>query len=149
MWQQGVISEDDYRNAAAQPLVLAEDTSKKNTSSVTSYFTDALFNEVVRDIMAKEGVDEATAQNMLYTGGYTIEATVNPKMQTAMENLMLNTDDAYFPAGWHEEEVTSISDDDVQVHERGRHPQDPHRRRRHGLLLPQRPHTGGHGHAGL
>ena len=31
-----------------------------------------------------------------------------------MENLMLNTDDAYFPAGWHEEEVTSISDDDVQ-----------------------------------
>ena len=60
-------------------------------------------------------MDEATAQNMLYTGGYTIEATVNPKMQTAMENLMLNTDDAYFPAGWHEEEVTSISDDDVQV----------------------------------
>ena len=115
MWQQGVISEDDYRNAAAQPLVLAEDTSKKNTSSVTSYFTDALFNEVVGDIMEKEGVDEATAQNMLYTGGYTIEATVNPKMQTAMENLMLNTDDAYFPAGWHEEEVTSISDDDVQV----------------------------------
>ena len=108
MWQQGVITEEDYRNAAAQPLVLAEDTSKKNTSSVTSYFTDALFNEVVRDIMAKEGVDEATAQNMLYTGGYTIEATVNPKMQTAMENLMLNTDDAYFPAGWHEEEVTSM-----------------------------------------
>ena len=32
-----------------------------------------------------------------------------------MENLMLNTDDTYFPAGWHEEEVTSISDDDVQV----------------------------------
>ena len=32
-----------------------------------------------------------------------------------MENLMLNTDDAYFPAGWHEEEVTGISDDDVQV----------------------------------
>ena len=79
------------------------------------YFTDALFNEVVKDIMDKEGVDESTAQSMLYTGGYTIEATVNPKIQTAMENLMLNTDDAYFPAGWHEEEVTSISDDDVQV----------------------------------
>ena len=61
-------------------------------------------------------MDESTAQSMLYTGGYTIEATVNPKIQTAMENLMLNTDDAYFPAGWHEEEVTSISDDDVQVY---------------------------------
>ena len=82
---------------------------------MTSYFTDALFTEVVRDIMDKEGVDESTAQSMLYTGGYTIEATVNPKMQTAMENLMRNEGDAYFPAGWHEEEVTSISDDDVQV----------------------------------
>ena len=87
MWQQGVITEEDYRNAAAQPLVLAEDTSKKNTSSVTSYFTDALFNEVVRDIMAKEGVDEATAQNMLYTGGYSIYCTVDPEIQSIVESV--------------------------------------------------------------
>ena len=82
---------------------------------MTSYFTDALFQEVVEDIMAKEGISEADAQKMLYTGGFTIEATVNTKLQSQMENLMLNTNDAYFPAGWHEEEVTSISDDDVQV----------------------------------
>ena len=80
-----------------------------------SYFTDALFNEVVQDIMTKEGISESEAQKLLYTGGFTIEATVNTKLQSQMENLMLNTDDAYFPAGWHEEEVTSISDDDVQV----------------------------------
>ncbi len=114
MWQQGVISEEEYRNGAAQPLVLAEDSNKKNTS-VTSYFTDALFNELVQDIMAKEGISESDAQKLLYTGGFTIEATVNTKLQSQMENLMLNTGDAYFPAGWHEEEVTSISDDDVQV----------------------------------
>ena len=115
MWQQGVISEEDYRNGAAQPLVLAEEDSGKKPSTVTSYFTDALFNEVVQDIMAKEGITESEAQKLLYTGGFTIEATVNTKLQSQMENLMLNTDDAYFPAGWHEEEVTSISDDDVQV----------------------------------
>ena len=114
MWQQGVISEEEYRNAAAQPLVLADNSSKKTTST-TSYFTDALFSELVQDIMAKEGIDESAAQKLLYTGGFTIEATVNTKVQSAMENLMLNTGDAYFPAGWHEEEVTSLSDDDVQV----------------------------------
>ena len=54
MWQQGVISEEDYRNGAAQPLVLAEEDSGKKPSTVTSYFTDALFNEVVQDIMTKE-----------------------------------------------------------------------------------------------
>lgn len=117
MWQQGAISEDEYRNAAAQPLVLAEeDSDSGNSSTVNSYFTDALFEELVKDIMAKEGIDEAAAQKLLYTGGFTIEATVNVEMQTAMEKLMLNTDDSLFPAGWHEEEVTSLSDDDTPVY---------------------------------
>ena len=115
MWQQGIISEAEYRSAAAQPLVLAEEDSERKTTTVNSYFTDALFTELVQDFMEKEGCTEAEAQKMIYTGGYTIRATVNTKMQTAMENLMLNTDDAYFPAGWHEEEVPSISEDDIQV----------------------------------
>ena len=101
MWQQGVISEEEYRNAAAQPLVLAEEEDSKKNSSVTSYFTDALFTELVQDIMAKENISESEAQKLLYTGGFTVEATVNTKVQSAMENLMLNANDAYFPAGWH------------------------------------------------
>lgn len=115
MWQQGIITEQEYRDAAAQPLVLAEEDASKNTTSTTSYFTDALFNEVVQDIMAKENVEESVAQKMLYSGGLTIEATVDPKLQSMMEQLMRNEGDAYFPAGWHEEEVTAISDDDQQV----------------------------------
>ena len=107
-------SEDVYKRQA-QPLVLAEEEDTKKNSSVTSYFTDALFTELVQDIMDKENISESEAQKLLYTGGFTVESTVNTKVQSAMENLMLNTDDAYFPAGWHEEEVTSISDDDVQV----------------------------------
>lgn len=116
MWQQGIITEQEYRDAAAQPLVLAEeDASRNNAASTTSYFTDALFNEVVKDIMVKENVEESVAQKMLYSGGLTIEATVDPKLQRTMEQLMRNEGDAYFPAGWHEEEVTAISEDDQQV----------------------------------
>lgn len=116
MWQQGIITEQEYRDAAAQPLVLAEeDASRNKAASTTSYFTDALFNEVVKDIMVKENVEESVAQKMLYSGGLTIEATVDPKLQRTMEQLMRNEGDAYFPAGWHEEEVASISEDDQQV----------------------------------
>ena len=116
MWQQGIITEQEYRDAAAQSLVLAEeDASRNKAASTTSYFTDALFNEVVKDIMVKENVEESVAQKMLYSGGLTIEATVDPKLQRTMEQLMRNEGDAYFPAGWHEEEVTSISEDDQQV----------------------------------
>ena len=118
MYNQGYITEDEYNSATAETIKVVE--SKGGAENVTrtsnnSYFTDALFNEVVQDIMTKEGISESEAQKLLYTGGFTIEATVNTKLQSQMENLMLNTDDAYFPAGWHEEEVTSISDDDVQV----------------------------------
>lgn len=115
MWQQGVISEEEYRHGAAQPLVLAEQDADRKTTTVTSYFTDALFTELVQDVMEKEGCTEAEAQKLIYTGGFTIEATVDTKVQAAMENLMLNEGDAYFPAGWHEEEVSAISDDDIQV----------------------------------
>src|SRR5699024_3230024 len=116
MWQEGVISEEVYRDAAAQPLVLAEEDTSKTTATNNSYFTDALFEEVVQDIMEKEGITESAAQQMLYTGGFTIEATVNPKIQAQMEELMLNTNDQYFPAGWHEEPVSSLSEDDVPVY---------------------------------
>lgn len=123
MWQQGIITEQEYRDAAAQPLVLAEeDASRNKAASTTSYFTDALFNEVVKDIMVKENVEESVAQKMLYSGGLTIEATVDPKLQRTMEQLMRNEGDAYFPAGWHEEEVTSISEDDQQVFNEDRTP---------------------------
>ena len=115
MKDQGIISEEEYQDAIAQPLVLAEEDTSKTTATNNSYFTDALFEEVVDDIMEKEGITEAAAQQMLYTGGFTIEATVNPKIQSQMEELMLNTNDAYFPAGWHEEAVSSLSEDDTPV----------------------------------
>ena len=65
MWQEGVISEEVYRDAAAQPLVLAEEDTSKTTATNNSYFTDALFEEVVQDIMEKEGITESAAQQML------------------------------------------------------------------------------------
>ena len=91
MWQQGVISEEDYRNGAAQPLVLAEEDSGKKPSTVTSYFTDALFNEVVQDIMVKEGISESEAQKLLYTGGYQIYATIDPELQSIVEKVYADT----------------------------------------------------------
>ena len=96
MWDQGVITEDVYREAIAQPLVLAEEDTSRTTATNNSYFTDALFEEVVQDIMEKEGITEAAAQQMLYTGGFTIEATDNPTVQAQMDELMLNTGDTSF-----------------------------------------------------
>ena len=66
MWQQGIISEEDYRNGAAQPLVLAEEDTNKKTSSVTSYFADALFIVVVFVFLVLEGVYDSPAHFILH-----------------------------------------------------------------------------------
>lgn len=117
MWDQGKISEEEYQAARAEPLVLAEEDqgTTSATTSNNSYFTDALFRELTNEIAEAEGITEAAAQKKIYTGGYTIYATVNPFIQNQMEQVMLNPDDAFFPAGWHEEEVSALSDDDIPV----------------------------------
>ena len=126
MWDQGVISEDVYREAIAQPLVLAEEDASKTTATNNSYFTVRKWWRTSWRRRASPrrppsrccipAASPSRPPQMLYTGGFTIEATVNPKIQTQMEELMLNTGDAYFPAGWHEEPVSSLSEDDTPVY---------------------------------
>lgn len=118
MWQQGYITEAEYRSASAESITLAE--SKATTESVTrssthSYFSDALYNELLTDIMNEYGLDASQAYSEIYTGGLQIYSTVDPKIQTAMELLMLNEDDEYFPALWHEEEVETNIPVDTEV----------------------------------
>jgi penicillin-binding protein 1A len=118
MWQQGHITEEQYNAAKAEALVLveADKTVTSATTSNNSYFTDALFTQLTEDIAEKEGITTSAAQKLLYTGGYTIYATVNPTIQNQMEQVMLNPEDCFFPAGWREEAVSSLSDDDTPVY---------------------------------
>ncbi len=116
--QQIPISEADYEAAKAEPLTLAEEDTTAQTAVAgtnNSYFTDALFEQLTADIMAKEGCDKQAAQKIIYTGGLQIYATVDPFIQNAAEGIMLNTDDQYFAAGWREEEVAQLGANDTPV----------------------------------
>ncbi len=119
MLNQGKITQEQFDAADSEPLTLAEEdtTIVQTTTSNNSYFADALFEQLTTDIMAKEGCDKETAQKKIYTGGLQIYATMDPDIQSAMENIMLNTDDKYFAAGWHNEEVTKLGADDIPVYE--------------------------------
>ena len=118
MYDQGKITEAAYREAVDAPLVLAEadTTAVVTTSSNNSYFEDALFLQLTEDIMELEECTKEEAQKIIYTRGLQIYATVDPFIQSEMEKIMLNTDDQYFAAGWHEEEVAQLSDDDIPVY---------------------------------
>lgn len=119
MYQQGKLSEEEFTSASNEPLILTESSSLDQTvthSSNNSYFADQVFVELTKDIMEKEGCSESAARNIIYTGGLRVYTTVDPMIQNQMELLMLNDNDQWFGAYWHEEEVSSLSDGDIPIY---------------------------------
>ena len=117
MLDQGYITQEEYDAATAETVTLVENpaaTEDVAVSSNYSYFTEAVIEELTRDIRAAYGYEsDAEAQNYIFTAGLSVYTTVDPAVQSAVENLMLNEPDEYgnelFPALWHEEELeTSI-----------------------------------------
>lgn len=114
MLDQGYISQADHDAACADTITLAESASKTEqvaVSSNNSYFTEAVITQLTKDLMEAYNFETAAeAQDMIFNGGLRIYSTVDPKAQTAVENLMfLNEYDGgeMFYALWHEEEIES------------------------------------------
>ena len=94
MHEQGRISTEEYEAALAEEVVL--DKSIVSRSSVNSYFTDMVIDQVIEDLMEQYGKTKAEATEMIYNEGLRIYSTVDPVVQSAMEEAMLN-DDELFP----------------------------------------------------
>ncbi|MBR4395980.1 MAG: transglycosylase domain-containing protein [Eubacteriaceae bacterium] len=61
-----------------------------------TYFTDAVYSQVLNDLMERYGLSQSDAANLLLNGGLVIHSTVDPLIQKAMEDQA--ADDARFPA---------------------------------------------------
>ncbi|MDD2993625.1 MAG: transglycosylase domain-containing protein [Pygmaiobacter sp.] len=89
MLEEKYITQAQYDEAVTQPVVISGtgvDPERDNTP--TSYFTDALMEDVISDLTAQRGVSRAEATRLLYDGGLRIYATVVPSLQSAMEQVM-------------------------------------------------------------
>ncbi len=87
MHQQGKISTEEYEAGLAEEVVLND--SIQSNSSVNSYFTDMIINQVIDDLVER-GWTKGDAEHAIYNEGLRIYSTVDPTVQTAMENVMLN-----------------------------------------------------------
>lgn len=109
MRQQGYITEEECAAAQAESISLVESqTSAENAtrSSNNSWYTDAVYEELKKDFMTYLGMTEDEAVSAIFNDGLRIDTNVDPVVQTAVEKMMYNEDDA-FPALWREEEVES------------------------------------------
>lgn len=92
MKELGMISEEEYTEAANEKLDFHRDEGTGNT--VYSYFVDTVIASVSKDLVNKYGYSEAMAQQMIYTGGLRINCTIDPKIQKILESVY--TDEANY-----------------------------------------------------
>lgn len=98
----------DYISSSEKEAALADDVYSRiqlvneeeyaNTSStVNSYFVDALIEQVIKDLETELGYTETQAVNMIYRGGLTIKTTQNKKLQKICDTVF--SDESLYPAG--------------------------------------------------
>lgn len=98
MLKQGFITSDEYDDAMEDKVYARIKTVNKETassSSVNSYFTDALIDQIISDMKEELGYTETQAYNALYRGGLTIYSTQDSSMQKTCDNII--NDPAYYP----------------------------------------------------
>ena len=97
MLEQGYIDQAEYDAALADDVyarIQAVDIEIKSETNVTSYFVDALIDDVVVDLQEIAGYTEDKAYDAIYSGGLTIYATQNPAIQ-AICDAEANNDENY------------------------------------------------------
>ena len=94
MLEQGYLDEATYREAVKEPLMLKEGAGKGKTP-VYSWYVDMVVEDVIRDLCATYGYTREAANRLLWTGGLTIEAALDPTVQARLERYYADT--AHFP----------------------------------------------------
>ena len=96
MNELGYLSDEEYEQAKAEPLVYTWDEEYTGGSGTAesaaetdydSYFVERMFNDIVSDLCETYGYAEKVAKDMLYTGGYSIYCTVDPEIQEIVESV--------------------------------------------------------------
>ena len=89
MLDQNYISQQQYDEAVAQPLVFRNTSAEQDggESDYYSYFEDQVIRDVVSDLCEKTGYEYKVVYQMVMTGGYSIYSTLNPEVQAAVDEV--------------------------------------------------------------
>ena len=92
MQELGYISKDELEDATSQVdngLKFSKG-NLQNNSSVYSYHTDALINEIISDLSNKKHISQDFATNYFYLSGSSVYSTQNSNVQKIVENECKN-----------------------------------------------------------
>jgi len=93
MHDQGLITKSEFDSSYMKEIELKitkeEDDVERKTNS---YFTDALIDKIIKDLMDEKGYTVQAANLMIYTGGLQIYSTVDMEIQTILEEFYQDED---------------------------------------------------------
>lgn len=92
MLEQNYITQEEYKEAMEDDVYERITSHNESTpsSSINSYFVDALIEDVLEDLMTKKGYSETEAYKALYQGGLTIISTQDMNIQKICDEEVNN-----------------------------------------------------------
>lgn len=92
MLDQKYITQEEYDAAIKEEPNIIATGSAGNDTDINSYFVDALIDQVVDDLCEQYDYDEKATNILFYNAGYKIYATIDPKIQEALESVYKDAD---------------------------------------------------------
>lgn len=96
MMELGKISEEEYKNALKEEIVIKKGTS--TGPSAHSYFVDAVIEDVISDLKEKKNMTDKMASNLIYGGGLRIYTTMDSDVQKAIDDVYIKNENETFSA---------------------------------------------------
>ncbi len=98
MLNNGFCTQEEYDEAMADdPYSRIQMVAQEKTeNSYYSYFTDAVIDAVINDLVERKGYTQAQATSLVYTGGLSIYTTQDRQIQDICDEVY--TDESMFPA---------------------------------------------------
>jgi len=91
MYDQGLITQEEYMEAYGRELVLNIPDSDENVGiTIHSWYTDAAQQEAVQLLMDHFGYTKVVAEKALLTGGFNIVTAMDPEIQETLEYYFEN-----------------------------------------------------------
>lgn len=92
MCELGYITKDQRDEAKAAEVVTVASSETDAYISTTTYYSDALIEQLLNDLVEQKGYTRAIAEKMLYSGGLKIYAAMDMNIQSIMDNYYQNDD---------------------------------------------------------
>lgn len=99
MLELEMISQNEYKEALADDVYSRIQKVNKNktktSNTVTTYFTDAVIEQLIKDLQTELGYSENQANDLIYRGGLSIYTTQDTQIQKICDSVI--SDKSYYP----------------------------------------------------